>query len=679
MTRILCSLFFGLMLAHSLVVASVTAQSLTVYPFLPLTPNQPQLQLTDYLYFYEDSTGQLEANQLFVKMATTKFQKFQGQNIDFGFRNSTFWLLLPIENTSQNRAGRWLLDLNTRFMNTLSVDLITEKSTQRILSDSETAPFTARKLAHRHIVGEFELLPQQKAVLLIGYFSRGTTALPLSIETETSFYLGWITSNNWNVAFYAAMSILVLFNLFQFTILRSMVHLSYAIFVIAALLYVFHMDGFSFQYLWPNLPKWNAIASLYLGLTSGICAVLFTRIFLQTAKFHPTIDRLLLLLVGIAIIEMTAALFFGENYLKQLAFWVTTTGACASMVAGVFAYCNGMRAARFYIIGWLAVFSTTLIASVAHSVPGLYAIPNSFNLTKIGVLFDALMFAMALADQTNEMRIQRDAAHERERALLDRDLQAQKRMVLLQQQYQKILGIAQEKSMQLASAGHDLRQPLLSLRSALQSMYPAKQGGAISNQFREGFDYIDGIIRQYLDQPEVLQGEAETYDSQPVSEVEPEEGVEIFSIQVVIDSIRQMFSADAKANNLTLKCVSSSLAIRANPIVVMRIVSNLVENAIKYTAGGKVLVGCRRRYDAVELQVLDTGDGFSPEDKARLFSFYQRGEQHANHTGHGLGLAIVKQLVEENDFQVCAESKPGIGTKISISIPKANANPASIV
>jgi two-component system, sensor histidine kinase len=106
--------------------------------------------------------------------------------------------------------------------------------------------------------------------------------------------------------------------------------------------------------------------------------------------------------------------------------------------------------------------------------------------------------------------------------------------------------------------------------------------------------------------------------------------------------------------------------------VLRRVLSNLVANALRYTPKGRVLVGCRRRAGAVEIQVLDTGIGIAPDETAKVFGeFYQpsnvaRGEEH----GMGLGLAIVQRLAGLLGAAVQVRSVPGRGSVFSVTLPR---------
>ncbi|VAV93948.1 hypothetical protein MNBD_ALPHA04-115, partial [hydrothermal vent metagenome] len=101
------------------------------------------------------------------------------------------------------------------------------------------------------------------------------------------------------------------------------------------------------------------------------------------------------------------------------------------------------------------------------------------------------------------------------------------------------------------------------------------------------------------------------------------------------------------------------------PLALMRIISNLVSNAIKYTDSGKVLLGARRRGNGFVIEIWDSGRGMSEEEIVRFQSAYQKGDVSE---GEGLGLAICYDLARQHGLRLEVASNPGRGTRMSIVI-----------
>ena len=118
------------------------------------------------------------------------------------------------------------------------------------------------------------------------------------------------------------------------------------------------------------------------------------------------------------------------------------------------------------------------------------------------------------------------------------------------------------------------------------------------------------------------------------------------------------------------------LAVDTDPVLLERILRNLLANAVRYTPAGGVVVGARRRAGAVRVDVIDSGIGIAERDRARIFDeFVQLAaapRPHAGGRGMGLGLAIVRRLATLCGHPVELASTPGRGSRFSITLPRTN-------
>ncbi|APX03132.1 sensor histidine kinase [Arthrobacter sp. QXT-31] len=131
--------------------------------------------------------------------------------------------------------------------------------------------------------------------------------------------------------------------------------------------------------------------------------------------------------------------------------------------------------------------------------------------------------------------------------------------------------------------------------------------------------------------------------------------------------------AQADASNVSLATdVPAPLWAHADPLRISQALDNLVSNAIKYSPdGGKVTVSARRRDSWVQLKVQDTGMGISEEETSRIFTRFFRSQaaRQAAIPGVGLGLSITKTIVERHGGDISCDSKPGVGTTFTLTLP----------
>jgi two-component system phosphate regulon sensor histidine kinase PhoR len=128
--------------------------------------------------------------------------------------------------------------------------------------------------------------------------------------------------------------------------------------------------------------------------------------------------------------------------------------------------------------------------------------------------------------------------------------------------------------------------------------------------------------------------------------------------------------AEAKNIKLSAEFPGEVLVLQADPLLLRRVLENLLENAIKYSpSGATVVLKVAGEGNEVRFVVRDQGPGIPPEDLPHLFEFFHRGAAAGNERGFGLGLATVKRIIDAHGGRIRVESKPGHGSAFYFSLP----------
>ncbi len=226
------------------------------------------------------------------------------------------------------------------------------------------------------------------------------------------------------------------------------------------------------------------------------------------------------------------------------------------------------------------------------------------------------------------------------------------------------------KTQFFSAASHDLRQPLHAMglfAEALRSKAQNDEVAQLVNSINASVDALESLFSELLDITRIDTGGVDVH---PRS----------FEVGDILRNLRLHFEPTAFEKGLALRLRGGKRVVHADPLLIERILRNLVSNAIRYTVDGTVLVSARQRGDEVLLQVWDTGPGIAPAEQERIFEeFYQVassdviaiGEGHHGHQrkGLGLGLAIVKRLSDLIGAPVEMFSEPGRGTVFSLCLP----------
>lgn len=218
----------------------------------------------------------------------------------------------------------------------------------------------------------------------------------------------------------------------------------------------------------------------------------------------------------------------------------------------------------------------------------------------------------------------------------------------------------QEKSRFLAIASHDLRQPVHALGLFAATLEKRLQGTSDEPLVRNVVRSIDGLDRSFCAMLDISRLDAGT--------VEP--NFQHFPLRDLFRRLHMHFAGQAELAGLGLRFSPGGKSVTSDPQLLERILGNLIQNAIKYTERGGIVVVARTTNTHFNVEVWDTGVGIRPAELPRVFDeFYQAGRgQRLRTQGLGMGLAIVKRLARLLGHSLTVASQPGRGTLFRIGI-----------
>ncbi len=419
-----------------------------------------------------------------------------------------------------------------------------------------------------------------------------------------------------------------------------------------ALLVVIHGIGLAqirgdfFAYLWPDSPRLDQFV-LVGTLGAVLCShAWFATRFLRLRDQAPRLYRLHLVAMTLFALDMllpvpVAAAGAGGLALAYSPLALFTAGRT---------WRRGTPDLRLYALGTSAYILLTFVLFVA-CVSGHNPWPrfDHFKLPELGYLLDTIFFGAALSWRVREARARQDEA----RVQQVKDAFA---LVEAEKARQDANARAARSNLLFASASHDLSQPLASVSLALGAMTVPEGQAPIAEHLHRTISYAQTLLRDVLAQ---ARGEHLAHDERVV-------------LGDCLAQVVREHRAAAAAKGLALDFVDSQAEVTVSALMLGRILNNLVSNAIRYTARGRVLVGVRRRAGGVELQVLDSGPGLPADRLAALQRPFEQGASAAPE-GHGLGLFIVRTLCEQGGLRLRIASRPGRGSAFGVWIPTATA------
>lgn len=612
-----------------------------------------------YLLDYDWS----QVPQDFVGPVATEMQPMPGTVPDFGYTSARIWLRLALVNATAS-VDQWRFFIQANFTQQIAVYRVASDGTISTLLDLTTdSPFSARPVDYPQMVAPFQLAPGDSATLLVAYYSQGSSRISMSLETLDSFTAQAHFQEAKNYAFYGMMLALATMAFIALLVLRQPVFAAYAAYVLSVLVYIAHADGVAFQYLWPNLPRFNSMASIMLGSCGLVSGAVFAMAVLQTRRYHPVMHRVVLGMVSTLLLADIVLWAAAPQLLKQLLVVMISVCTLTLIAAGLVAASTRFRAVRFYLFAWLA----GLIPAVLFTARFVFGFEISFiapyDAIRLALVADALMMGLAVFDGYNQ---QRQAALEEALAYAQRNLALGERLAVLEERYEHVKSTARRREESVKDTVHDLRQPMHALRLSLRQMFnPRGESAPDIEQVETALSYMENLVSDRLaDDPRTNAAAASSAGSAPSTpEASPR-------LHAVLRGVADMFAAEAAAKGLELRLVLATADADVVAYPLMRVAANLVSNAIKYTGEGRVVIALRRGRQGHRVEVHDTGPGLSGAAFERALLRNERLERDRfTAEGSGLGLAVVREIADANGWRIDSCEKRQTGASIRLHLP----------
>lgn len=237
----------------------------------------------------------------------------------------------------------------------------------------------------------------------------------------------------------------------------------------------------------------------------------------------------------------------------------------------------------------------------------------------------------------------------------------------LQEERDRVAAADRAKTRFLAAASHDLRQPIHALSLFISTLGALAMKGdvravdarSLADKIKSVAGSLAGLLNALLDISKLDAGIV-TPSKEPVS------------LGCLFKDLHAEFAGVAKANGLEWRVIETSAWAHSDPMMLKRILANLLSNAFRYTGQGRVLLGCRRRGGKIEIQILDTGIGIPGDQQQAVFDEFVQlhNPERDREKGLGLGLSIVRRTAHLLGHEIRLFSEPERGSMFSVTLPR---------
>jgi signal transduction histidine kinase len=601
---------------------------------------QQKYPLGQRLYYFADQDSRLSIEKILQSNNDLRWQKSEQTTPTFGFTNSTYWFYVDLINPPSGPPSKIF-----QIANPLIDDIrLYVTSGNRILDSYHTGlefPFAQRPINHRDFVFPINLAPGEgvRVYISVRTLSDGVR-LPAYIWDMKEWQSAVQADYLMNGIYFGLLLGLMLYNFFLFLVIKDIAYLYYSAFQFTFCIFQWAASGYGYQFLWPEYVGLNTLIAYMFACLPGIFLCLFSYKILSVKGSSSRINKLWLALGGL----FAAGLILTPFIASKLYIGMISLNPVVLLMAVLFA----VTSIRYWRLGLVArIWSIALLIFISGAA--LYVLPaaglvesNIFleHTVQLGSAVEAILLSLLLG-----YRIRSEQNEKFE----------------LLNQSEGVRQAAMAKSRFLAAASHDLRQPLHALSLFVDILKDEKSASGRKRIFSQLDASLEAMRKLFDAMLDISRLDANA--------VLPE--VTHFYLEDLVGSLVDEFSQAANDKKLLLKKRISCGVVVSDRMLLERILRNLIANAIRYTEKGGVLVTCRSRGDAVQIQIWDTGIGIAKEDWDEVFIEFRQldNTQRDRNQGLGLGLAIVKRLCGLLKHPLELRSQPGRGSVFTLRIP----------
>jgi hypothetical protein len=317
----------------------------------------------------------------------------------FGYRDSTYWAKLTIEQIAYSDDQNWLLEIAYPHLDELDVFIFNQNSLQKKVKFGDHLQFLNCYIDYRNFVLPLEL--KNSGVYSI-YFKVKTSSsiqFPIKLYRHKNF-IDIKLAELFNLGlYYGIVFVMMIYNFFLYLSFRDKVYIYYVLYMLGWIGFQLSYTGLAFQYLWPHSPDIVDKSIPFFQGFSGVFFLLFSINFLKTKEYTPVLHQVLRALVVFCVVDIFM-IFFSTKI--AIIFGVASGFllSISGLMSAVLSLIKGYRPARFFVLAFAAfLFGLSILTFSAFGI-----IESEFAsnyAVQIGSALEAVLLSFALGDKIN--------------------------------------------------------------------------------------------------------------------------------------------------------------------------------------------------------------------------------------------------------------------------------------
>ncbi len=379
------------------------------YANVQLADNHEGLSPAQSVRYFLDDSRTMSIRDILTQAPTLSWRENRDPVLSLGYQNSAVWMRLDVENASPRTD--WVLAIENPLMRSLDLFVVQDGVVQEVFQTGDRFEFAARPLAHRNFLFPITIAPGQKRNLYLRAEAPYALVFPMQVYTT----LNYMQLDNRITWFYGLLCgfvlVMSLYNFFVFTATRDISYFYYAMFSVSLNFFLLSVQGFGYQYLWPENIYLQQKANVLSICTALLFGAMFVGSFLRLRESGPFLHLLMKLLKAIVLVLIVSSFFVSEFYIIQGGIYITMVACCVALFGGIKLWLLGRYEARFFVLAWCVFLAAVFLFSVSSLGYMQYKMETRYAV-EAGVAVQLVLLSFALADRINHERALRHALEE---------------------------------------------------------------------------------------------------------------------------------------------------------------------------------------------------------------------------------------------------------------------------
>jgi diguanylate cyclase len=425
--------------------------------------------------YYEDKTGRYSIDDI-RNLSNQQWRQQANRQVSFGYSSSSFWVKLSLENTHNSKLDR-LLEVAYAPLDFLEIYLFDDDQLLQQVYLGDKQSFDRRLIKHRFYLLPVSFSPDQTLDVFIKVRTDSAVFAPLYLWDSKEHYQQDQAIMLVQGLYYGIALVMLVYNLFNFVVTREKNYFYYVGFTLSLPLFLASMNGFAFQFLWPEATVWNDKAIIFFLNSMFLFVALFTSSFLELSdQKHRLIKSYYRIIILCCAVMTLLSLVLPYQEMITPSVLATPLLCISFFLTGVYRWYQGNKSARYYSIAWFCM----LLGGIVMALSKWNVLPYNAvtqHATQFGSALEIIMLSVALAERFHREKQKSFVAH-------------QETIRVQQEAYIFLEERVSERTRELRLANEALER-----FSSTDAMTGLKNRGAFDRLFNDA--YIQALKHQY--------------------------------------------------------------------------------------------------------------------------------------------------------------------------------------